>query len=127
MNRLIISIGSNSPDRATKITDALNWLGSLFYISSRSEIYSTPEYSGRFDPYLNCVVEALTEISSPEEIIISFKNYEQARGRTPESKSSGRVPIDLDLISFNADIIRPKEFHREYFLIGYKTLKPLTV
>ncbi len=98
----------------------------MFYISSRSEIYSTPEYSGRFDPYLNCVVEAVTDITPHESISSIFKEYERTQGRTAQSKSTGQIPIDLDLVKFNSITLRPKEFNREYFLIGYRQLRELT-
>jgi hypothetical protein len=34
----------------------------------------------------------------------------------------GQVSIDLDLVIFDSRILRPKDFERHYFNIGYREL-----
>lgn len=121
MNRIIISIGSNTADRATRMDEALRWLGLQFPGLKTSSIYETPEYHGVYAPYFNCVAEAASDLSA-EDIVCLFKNYELSQGRTPESKKSGQVPIDLDVVMFNNENLRPHETVRDYFLIGYRQL-----
>lgn len=122
MNRLIIGIGSNVSDRDKRMEKALEWIQTAFDVVDTSGIYETPELHGRFAPYLNCVALLDTDIPSPDMVTQLLKNYELSQGRTPESKTSGEVPIDIDLIQFNDLVLRPHEFEREYFLSGYRHL-----
>ncbi len=122
MNKLIISIGSNTPDKARRIADALTWLALTFRDVRASEVYRTEEYHRRHPDYFNCVAEARTELDSAADVTALLKDFECRQGRTPQSKISGLVPVDLDLVIFNDSILRPHELEREYFLIGYRQL-----
>lgn len=100
---------------------ALLWLAETFRVVTSSKIYETAEYHGRYAPYFNCVVYA--ESTETDVAVISmFKAFERSQGRTEESKTTGQVPIDLDLVTFNDRILRPHELDREYFLIGYREI-----
>lgn len=121
MNRLVISIGSNTPDRHERMEKALLWLAGTFRVIASSKIYETAEYHGRYAPYFNCVVYA--ESTETDTAVISLlKAFERSQGRTEESKTTGHVPIDLDLVTFNDCVLRPRELEREYFLIGYREI-----
>lgn len=121
MNRLIISIGSNTSDRRERMAKALQWLSSTFHVIASSNIYETEEYHGRHAPYFNCVICA--ESNDADTVVISMlKDFEHRQGRTAESKATGLVPIDLDLMAFNGRKLRPQEFNRDYFLIGYREI-----
>lgn len=121
MNRLIISIGSNTPDRRERMAKALQWLSATFHVIASSNIYETEEYHGRHAPYFNCV--ACVESPDTDTVVISMlKDFEHNQGRTAESKATGLVPIDLDLVAINGRILRPQEFDRDYFLIGYREI-----
>lgn len=122
MNRLVISIGSNTPDRRERMERAVEWLAETFHVTASSKIYETAEYHGRYAPYFNCVVRAESTESDTTAIISRLKAYERSQGRTEESKTTGQVPIDLDLVTFNDSILRPHELDREYFLIGYREI-----
>ena len=43
-------------------------------------------------------------------------------GRTHQSKITGKVVIDLDIVIWNDSVVRPKELSRDYFLRGYRML-----
>jgi 2-amino-4-hydroxy-6-hydroxymethyldihydropteridine diphosphokinase len=50
----------------------------------------------------------------PEEVIEKIKQTERAVGRSPRDKYLGKVVIDIDLIRYNDELLRPADFQREY-------------
>lgn len=121
MNKVIVSIGSNSPDRGVRVDAAVGRLCEVLSECRVSDIYETPEYSGRYPAYYNCVVEGFTSLDI-KSLEILLKDYERSAGRCAESKLTGIVPIDLDVVEYGGEILRPVEFDREYFAIGYRQL-----
>ena len=63
--------------------------------------------------FRNVLAKAETELL-PEEVIEKIKQTERAVGRSPRDKYLGRVIIDIDLIRYNDEILRPEDFQREY-------------
>lgn len=119
MNNIILSIGSNSKDKSAQIDNALKWLSSFIKNYKCSSVYSTFPISGIGDSYLNCVVsgEVSTDIISTTQIL---KQYEQKCGRIKESKTS--ITIDIDIVIFNNDIIKPKDYEYDFFKRGYNEI-----
>ncbi len=122
MNKVVVSLGSNSTDRAERMSAALEWLASGLQQQRDSGVYETPEFSGRYPDYLNCVASGFTPLDF-YTLNSRLKEYERASGRTPASKVTGIVPIDLDIVVFNGEVLRPGEFSRDYFTIGYRLLQ----
>lgn len=124
MTEVVISIGSNAPDREKSMEEAIRWLTETLDRCRVSDVYETPEYSGRYPSYFNCVAEGFTmlDVDSLNELL---KDYERSHGRTSESKRTGIVPIDLDIVKYGDTILRQVEFCREYFAIGYRRLRAL--
>ena len=117
----VISIGTNSPDRDVRMSEALRWLRRTFSPVIISDVYSTPEWSGRFPRYLNAV--ALVGVAgyvAMDTVNASLKLYERMCGRVPSDKQSGIVPVDLGIVVWRGDICRPEEFGRPYFTKGYE-------
>lgn len=48
--------------------------------------------------------------------------YENVCGRTPASKQTGEIPMDIDIIIWNDEIIRPNDYEHEYFKIGWNMI-----
>lgn len=112
---MAISIGSNSADKYGNILAALAWLRSTFNEVRCSSVYLTPPLSGVGEDYCNAVAMCLTRPQdTPETVTMMLKEYETAHGRTEHI-----VTIDLDLVIYNGDILRPKDFQRGYFQRGY--------
>ena len=120
-NSAIISIGSNSPDKSMQIDNCIQWLSNLFEITDISDIYTTPAINGKDPEYLNCVASIISELSF-EELSTMMKDFEADCGRTPQSKQNGSVPIDLDIVIWNGDVIRERDFEQHYFQIGWKEI-----
>ncbi len=121
MNRVVVGIGSNTADRDIRMSAAVAYFTASFSGVRVSSIYETPEWSGRYAPYLNCVAEGFTD-KSIDEITDGLKRYELDNGRTPAMKLIGAVTIDIDVVVWNDEVIRPVDMGREYFRRGYDQL-----
>jgi 2-amino-4-hydroxy-6-hydroxymethyldihydropteridine diphosphokinase len=73
--------------------------------------------------FRNVLAIAETEFS-PEEVIEKIKQTERAVGRSPRDKYLGKVIIDIDLIRYNDEILRPEDFQREYLQQLLSTFTP---
>lgn len=122
MKKVIIGIGSNVEPRELNVTDAIGWLGTVLDSLEASTVYATrPEGSARY-PYANAVVAGLTDLSK-SEITAMLKDYEIARGRTPRFKALDIVPVDLDLVVYDGEVLRPGDFDALYFTLGYNQIE----
>lgn len=120
----IISIGSNLAEEEAKqnVVTAQNFLRSKFDSIIFSSIYQTPgEGKGHGQIYSNCIARAYTSISK-EDIIKSFKDLESSLGRTAETKRRGIVSMDLDLLSYGEEILKPRDFEMNYSKQGLSEL-----
>jgi 2-amino-4-hydroxy-6-hydroxymethyldihydropteridine diphosphokinase len=114
MNTAIVLLGSNV-DADQNIDAAKDRLSEFFEIdlcSSRIESEAIGE--NYVTPFLNEAVKLYSDETSEETIAI-FKQIEAEMGRTPESKKKGIVPIDIDLIFWNDNLMR-NDYHRFPFV-----------
>ena len=58
--------------------------------------------------FQNLALKILSE-ETAEETKLIFKDIEKEMGRSPESKTKGAIPIDIDLIFWNDNLL-----HRDY-------------
>ena len=86
-----------------------------------SAIYSTPSVSmGDDSTYCNAVVSARSELSEAE-LSHRFKELEAQFGRRRDGDRH-RVELDLDIVVAGDRVVRPRDFGRRYFRIGYQEL-----
>lgn len=112
-NEIILSLGSNLSPREN-IGQACNALKLIFPDIIFSEAVYTKPYNWHCeDFFLNCVAVATTDYIV-EELLPMFKALEKSCGRTPESKLSGRIPLDVDLLQWNGNILKPDDMQRIY-------------
>lgn len=116
-----ISLGSNSYDREEKIKKSIDALSQYLGNPQVSSVYETPAHNGKDMPYLNAVIHGSTT-HPVDEIVGHLKHMEKEAGRSAELKKEGIVPLDLDLIIYNNYILRPEDFQKHYFNIGYRQL-----
>ena len=122
MNSLLISIGSNSRDRQWQMEHAILWLKKQLNGTKVSSIYNS-EASNHCDPdYLNAVMygECKHDLAT---ITQKVKEYETICGRTPASKLTGNIPMDLDIVIWNGETIRSTDFNQAYFQKGWNEIK----
>ncbi|MCD7978223.1 MAG: 2-amino-4-hydroxy-6-hydroxymethyldihydropteridine diphosphokinase [Tannerellaceae bacterium] len=122
LNKLLLCLGSNR-NKLVNIELASRKLSSHIEQILFSEIIESDPV-GR-DPgvenYLNRLAIAYTS-KSLAEVISLCKNLEKELGRTPEDKISKSVPIDIDILKWNKQILKEEELKREYVVKGLHTL-----
>lgn len=113
MNTILLSIGSNRYAK-TNIDKAKRMLTRLFPgIIFTPPILTEPDDEKYSFLFRNVLAKVDTEMM-PEEIIEKIKQTERAVGRSPRDKYLGKVIIDIDLIKYNDEILRPQDYQRDY-------------
>lgn len=120
---VVFSLGSNFGDRKANVEAGIVWLSSLLSGFEVSYIYATPDCYGSQKEYLNAVAKGHTGLN-PSELERLCKNYEAQCGRDAEARASNNVPIDIDLVVYSSEILRPRDYSREFFQMGYRQLTP---
>lgn len=121
---VFIGVGSNTDDKDRQVAEALTFLSTVLQNMESSSVYDTEALNGRDASYSNAVAVGLTRLPA-DELKVLLKLYERSRGRTAECKRQGLVPIDLDIVVFDNEILRPDDMARDYFLRGYSELNTM--
>lgn len=120
-HKVLFSIGSNTSGSRSRVASVISWLNKNYGPLKASEIFNTPELSGRFADYSNAIVIGQTgETADVTER--RMKATEQNYGRTSQSKIKGVVEMDIDLIASGELLLRPKELDRPYFQYGWNQI-----
>lgn len=113
MHTFLLSIGSNtySEQNIARAKKALEqcFQGIVFTPTYWSEPYGE-KYKHRF---LNMLTKANSD-NPPLLICQKLKDLEKQLGRKPQDKEKGRVVIDMDLIEYDGEILRPTDYERSY-------------
>lgn len=121
-NKAIISIGSNA-NRTENIQKVIKILQAN-YPGSR---FSTPEITDPIDlpegakAFLNLVAMIPINLEK-DEFVSQLKAIEAELGRDDEDDEEGIIPIDLDLIKWNEDVLKPRDFIRPYMVSGLEEI-----
>ena len=124
-NKAIICIGSNK-DRSENIDQVIRTL-QAHYPGAR---FSTPEIADAVDlpegskPFLN-LVAMLPTLEEKEELIAFLKELEEDMGRDPDDDEEGIIPMDLDLIEWNEEVVKPLDLVRPYVVSGLEEIDEL--
>lgn len=119
---VVLSLGSNVDAREVFVADAIRWLKGVMRVDGCSAIYSTEECHGCDRIYSNSVVSG--EIAcSVGDFNILLKSYELSMGRDEEARKKGDVPVDLDIVIADDTVLRPKDFSRRFFQIGFEMIR----
>lgn len=121
LHSLIVSLGSNCGDRHAAVAEAICWLSGRLSDFKASEIYETPPYGHAGSDYMNAVVSGNCECS-PEDFEAECKIYELKCGRNGEARMRNLVPIDIDVVISDGNILREADFSRGFFKIGYRQI-----
>lgn len=113
MHKVLIGIGTNS-DANFNMKQAINYLLSYFpNIKFTNWIETQPFGIGFNTPFLNSLAYFETE-KSKDEVQLQVKSIEKKMGRKPSHKTEGRIIIDIDLIKWDNEILKPDDFKRDY-------------
>lgn len=121
-NVCFIAIGSNEPT-TERINKAQDLLRKMYNDISFSGLQQTRPIDFASERLFFNQVAKFTTIEGPNSVIKNLKHIEKLLGRTPSDKQQGRVPIDMDLIMFNGQVLRADDMKRSYVIKGLKRLK----
>lgn len=121
LNRIILCLGSNR-DKERNIACAAGRLAACFSSFRAAEPVCTEAVGcPGAAPFLNQVAVAYTPLR-PEEIKPILKRIESDLHRTPADKPCASIPIDIDLLQWNDQILKPGDMARSYVREGIRIL-----
>ena len=120
MHSFLLSIGSNynTLNNIAVVKELLLRYFTDIYFTQTSE--SEPIGKNYSDRFVNMLATFQSEHHLDETIKI-LKQIEQEMGGTSEDKKHGKVIIDLDIIAYDDNIVRPTDYYRTYvqYLLKY--------
>jgi 2-amino-4-hydroxy-6-hydroxymethyldihydropteridine diphosphokinase len=129
---IYLSLGSNIGDRAANIARAVSALAQHgLRVTRQSSLYETEPVDFREqDWFLNCVVEAQTELG-PAELMDALLQIERSLGRHRLVPKGPRL-IDIDILLFGSSIVRapelevphPRMAERRFVLVPFNEIAP---
>lgn len=109
----LICLGSNK-DGVLRLKTAEYMLEELFPGIHWGRILTTiPEGIDFPALYMNRAARLYTAMS-PEALQDCLKDIERRNGRTPDDKQRGIVALDIDLLTYDGRILRPKDWDKHY-------------
>ena len=128
MHKTVLGIGSNT-DARFNIKQATDYLRFYFPNIKFTSTIETMPYGDMFTtPFVNALAYFKTDLSK-DEILLQLKLIEKTMGRLPSHKEEGIVVIDIDLVQWNNEILKPDDYKRNYIkqlllemqeIIGYQ-------
>ncbi len=105
-NKIVLSIGSNQGDRKTLIQKAIEAINQeVATVILVSKLYESPSWGFKSEPFYNCAVLVHTA-KSASKVLQSILKIEKKLGRIrSEEKGYKSRTVDIDIISFNNEII----------------------
>ncbi len=111
---VVFGIGSNTNDRESKIRDAIEELRTLLPDMQVSYTFNTASYNGIGSEYMNVVALATTKLQQ-ERLHTFVKAFEWQIGRDQNHESEGLVDIDIDIVCYNGEVIKPQDYNQPEF------------
>jgi 2-amino-4-hydroxy-6-hydroxymethyldihydropteridine diphosphokinase len=132
---IYLSLGSNIGDRAANIARAVSALAQHgVHVTRQSSLYETEPVDFRDQEwFLNCVVEAQTELE-PAELMDALLQIERALGRHRLVPKGPRL-IDIDILLYGSSVVRapelevphPRMADRRFVLVPFNEIAPDTL
>lgn len=118
---VVILVGSNHGSREAIIDAVMLRLSGLLDGFRRSPAIESPDAAGNAAPYLNAVCSGSVDCPLDKFTRLT-KSLEMEWGRTAESKLTGIVEVDIDIVMWGGDVLRPREVSSDYFTIPFAAL-----
>ncbi len=122
LHTAFLCLGSNS-DAYARLEKARALLEAAFdgiAFSTPTETEAVGE--GWLSPFVNQVARLHTTLSA-DEIRAICKGIERKCGRTEEEKRFGRMPMDVDLLTYDEGVRKPEDMQRDYIAQGINELQ----
>lgn len=130
MKTIYLSLGSNVGDRAKNIARAIDELAAAgVRVARQSSLYSTePVDVPTQSWFLNCVVEAETELM-PRQLLRAIQRIEHDMGRRRAVRRGPRV-IDIDILLYGSSVVHdvdlevphPRMAERRFVLVPLREI-----
>lgn len=118
-NDVIIMLGSNIGNCSVNLDKATEALRKYIDIDASSPIISSPDITGKSSDYLNRVLHGKSKLTL-DELKTAITQIEISMGRNRSTPSE--VIIDIDIVIFNSNIIKPSEYNTPHFQMLYEKL-----
>ncbi|WP_029905209.1 2-amino-4-hydroxy-6-hydroxymethyldihydropteridine diphosphokinase [Prevotella sp. 10(H)] len=113
MNKALLSIGTNE-NREENLSLCHHLLGKIFTDLFYSRTSITVPYGANYKSnFLNQLALIHTD-KSKDDVISLLKSIETQIGRVSSDKEKGTVKIDIDLVIWNSEVLRPVDISRSY-------------
>lgn len=119
--KVVLSLGSNCGDRHRNVDDGLKWASGLLDNFIASSLYLSEPLGGTGQNYVNAVAIGDTELSA-EALNSLAKAKEVDAGRNAAARAEGKVPLDIDIVSADGVVLRPRDFACDFFRRGWEEL-----
>lgn len=129
---IYLSLGSNVGDRAAHLAAGIAALGVAgVRVTRQSSLYATEPVDFQTQSwFLNCVVEAETELM-PRQLLRVVRDIERQHGRRPMVRSGPRT-LDIDILFYGGAIVRardleiphPRLAERRFVLVPLREIAP---
>ncbi len=121
LSRAVLCLGSNR-DRERNVRRAAEVLRGRFpAIRLSTPVYTEPVGCPSAERFLNQVAVLYTDWGR-EAFAAFLKRVEADLGRCPADKAAGRVPIDIDLLQWNDQILKADDLRRPYVRDGLREI-----
>ena len=121
MHTCLLCLGSNL-EPSSRLSAARSTLFSHFPdIRFSEEMVTEAIGSGFLSPFHNQVASLETSLPA-EQVRTILKSIEQMQGRLPEDKAQGIVKLDIDLLTYDDIILKPKDMESKFIIEGMESL-----
>ena len=111
-NKVVIALGSNASDSRSVIHLAGRLLADYFdWIRFSEPEYTLPVGLLGSAVFLNQVAVARTQ-HGKQTVCRALKEIEKQLGRSPASENQGIVIVDIDLLQWNEQLLKPDDWKR---------------
>ena len=122
LHSCLLCLGSNYY-RTANMAYARRGLEKHFPNIRFGEEMETEAIGSRFlSPFSNQLAFFETSLSA-EEVQAILKSIERENGRLPEDKMYGVVKMDIDLLKYDEQILKPEDMEREFVRLGLEEFK----
>lgn len=135
-HQVYIGIGSNLGNKKENFLEALSRVAKLpdTKIIKESSLYDSEPLGDSKEWYLNGAIEIETRFK-PDMLLQKFKNIERAMGRKKVKKRWGARVIDLDILLYDALIVKKKNLKiphpempkRKFVLVPLSEIAPQVI
>jgi 2-amino-4-hydroxy-6-hydroxymethyldihydropteridine diphosphokinase len=135
-HQVYIGVGSNLGNKKENFLEALLRVAKLpdTRILKESSLYESEPIGDAKDWYVNGAIEIETKFK-PEMLLKKFKNIERAMGRKKIKKRWGARIIDLDILLYDAAIVKKKSLRiphpempsRKFVLLPLSEIAPQVI